>query len=55
MLQGGLGGSRALQKDLALAVANAHCAAAEKVRRWHHAADLLLDYMMCVVNQARWG
>lgn len=29
----GLGGSRALQKDLAVAVANAHCDAAEKVGR----------------------
>lgn len=30
-LEAGLGGSRALQKDLAVAVANAYCDAAEKV------------------------
>lgn len=30
-LEAGLGGSRPLQKDLAVAVANAHCDAAEKV------------------------
>ena len=32
-LEAGLGGSRPLQKDLAVAVANAHCDAAEKVGR----------------------
>lgn len=31
LLEQGLGGSRALQKDTALAVAQAHCTAAEKV------------------------
>jgi hypothetical protein len=41
-LEARLGGSRPLQKDLAVAVANAHCDAAEKVGRHPPAARVCL-------------